>query len=583
MDASRWQWSSAILRMLDGEWDADAEQRLADFFAPEVRELLPPAELSCNPILSINAQKAVLYDDAPDVSLAVEGGADLDLSPVLVEELWPLMQDRLLKQLAMQEAAVRLDWDRDTGTASYRVVPASLVTCIADPKRPSVPLAVSEYRIRRTVGGDIEEWTVETWDVRDPKNPVFRIEAIDQRGKRVDVTATYYVDDDGVPATDYPYRDTACAPVLPYELYHARVGTSLWAPKRGREVVSGTLTSAALWTMWIGGVRDGAHPQRLLIDGTVATVATPKPSGGSQVRVVRMNPMAILEVKSDGAGRASHGQWQPAMDPKTAGEAIEAFIAGLAVYADLSPSDISIGSQGKSGYAIVVSRDGLRRAQKRLVPPCLMGDRRLLAKAAKLANAYGGHALPEDPKAWRIKYADIGRTPDEVKAEREELVARRDQKLAHPVEVFMALNGLDDREEAERQMCEIALWERVHAGKVAEMATEKGVHMGATVEAEETEEVEPTPATPEPPAPAAAPTAPAPDVPAANTALNGAQVQAAQGIVAAVAAGQLPRETGVAMLQEFFNIDPARAERIMGAVGKSFRPAPPPEAAPAAK
>ncbi len=76
-------------------------------------------------------------------------------------------------------------------------------------------------------------------------------------------------------------------------------------------------------------------------------------------------------------------------------------------------------------------------------------------------------------------------------------------------------------------------------------------------------------------APAAAPVVDpsAEPVPAAETALNGAQVTSAVEIVGEVAAGRLPRSTGVAMLQEFFNLDPARAERIMGEVGRGFVPA----------
>lgn len=64
-------------------------------------------------------------------------------------------------------------------------------------------------------------------------------------------------------------------------------------------------------------------------------------------------------------------------------------------------------------------------------------------------------------------------------------------------------------------------------------------------------------------------------MPAAETALNGAQVTSAVEIVGEVAAGRLPRGTGVAMLQEFFSLDPARADRIMGEVGRGFVPAEP--------
>jgi len=52
-------------------------------------------------------------------------------------------------------------------------------------------------------------------------------------------------------------------------------------------------------------------------------------------------------------------------------------------------------------------------------------------------------------------------------------------------------------------------------------------------------------------------------------------VDAAKGIVNDVAAGLIPRGSGVQMLIEFFQMDPARAERIMGDVGRSFKPAEP--------
>ena len=54
------------------------------------------------------------------------------------------------------------------------------------------------------------------------------------------------------------------------------------------------------------------------------------------------------------------------------------------------------------------------------------------------------------------------------------------------------------------------------------------------------------------------------------TALNGAQVQAAQGIVQAVADNMLPRQSGVEMLHSFFNMPIDTAEDIMGDVGRSF-------------
>lgn len=59
---------------------------------------------------------------------------------------------------------------------------------------------------------------------------------------------------------------------------------------------------------------------------------------------------------------------------------------------------------------------------------------------------------------------------------------------------------------------------------------------------------------------------------AQDTALNGAQVTSAIEIVKSVHRGELPRESGLAMLAEFFNLTPEAAARIMGP--ENFKPEP---------
>jgi hypothetical protein len=83
---------------------------------------------------------------------------------------------------------------------------------------------------------------------------------------------------------------------------------------------------------------------------------------------------------------------------------------------------------------------------------------------------------------------------------------------------------------------------------------------------------EPTEGTPQAAAPeeSVAAAATSAGVPASAVAMNGAQVQAAQGIVQAVAEGKLPRATGVAMLVQFFNMPEEAADAMMGEVGRSF-------------
>lgn len=68
----------------------------------------------------------------------------------------------------------------------------------------------------------------------------------------------------------------------------------------------------------------------------------------------------------------------------------------------------------------------------------------------------------------------------------------------------------------------------------------------------------------------------------ADTAFTGIQVKEAREIVAAVSRREFPREVGIGMLMEFFSLEEAQAERIMGPVGRSFFAETPPPPAPAA-
>ena len=65
-----------------------------------------------------------------------------------------------------------------------------------------------------------------------------------------------------------------------------------------------------------------------------------------------------------------------------------------------------------------------------------------------------------------------------------------------------------------------------------------------------------------------------PATPAAETALNGAQVTAMQGIIESAAAGKIPRETAIALLTTAFPIDEAKANAILSNIQQGFVPTP---------
>lgn len=437
-------------RLLSGVWQQDALDRMCDFFAPEVRDMLPPTELSHNPFASTHQQLANLYDEDPELE---EGHTAGDTTPLITVDLWALCQDRLLYQSAVNECGMRVDIHVSKGVPkiSYRVVyPDMILKAVADPSglSPQTPVYVEELRVRILDGSTV--WTRETWDVTDPEAPTFRIEALSDNGKVwVDATTQF------AGTTDWPdqYRDRTGVPVLPYVLYHRNFGSHMWNTHQGYELVLGTLTVAAIWTMWLAGLRDGSHPQRVLLDGEVPVNAVNSTTGA---QVVRMNPQTILQVRAiqrpdKSFSSPSVTQWQPAMDPKTFGESVTEFEASLAVHAGLSPADVQKGHDAMSGYAIVVSRQGQRKAAKKMLKPSMLGDQLLLAKAAAIYNrAIGSEIASENPEDYCLEYPALDSMDltheEEERMEREEDKAKA-ENLKAKVEIVekMLTIGLIDK------------------------------------------------------------------------------------------------------------------------------------------
>jgi HK97 family phage portal protein len=66
----------------------------------------------------------------------------------------------------------------------------------------------------------------------------------------------------------------------------------------------------------------------------------------------------------------------------------------------------------------------------------------------------------------------------------------------------------------------------------------------------------------------------------ADTAMNGAQIASLVAIVASVANGEIPRETGIQIIMSAFVFDREKAERILDKAGIDFEPTAPPEKPP---
>jgi hypothetical protein len=398
-DQARWKEQSLRHRLLTGAHADDVRKEIEAMFSKEVAaDLEINPDLSRNPFLMIWQQLNVAYLEPPEVRTEEE----VDLAPIVTPKLWAQQQQTSLFTLAMNECLVRLDYRHWLGDkeVSYRVVTPDHVVVESLTGQPDMPGRVEELRYRDG------QPTWEIWDVRDKANPVFKIEVID-KGDRVDKTSHYAPELAG----DYPYRDTEGSPILPYIMYHSKVSSRLWHWTSGSEISAGALRLAALFTHWGDGYTNAAYPQRYVVDletqaGHTRTIA------GSAVDVVPVDRKSILKFQSKGPGGGTLGQFASAMDPLAGIEALKVYEQGLAVYAGLNPSDLQV-TGAQSGYSIVVSRAGQRRAQRLIAPSLRISDQLLLATAAKLANFYGQAGLPEDPRAYSINYRSMKPTPEE--------------------------------------------------------------------------------------------------------------------------------------------------------------------------
>ena len=447
-DVARWDVQSLRYRMLTGQQRDDVIEEIRGMFAAEIS-----MELEVNPDLSRNTFRMVwqqlcnAYLDAPMVTL--KDGQSPDMSSIITHRLWPQRQTADFWTQAIRESLFRLDWVPGGTTVRYRPVSPDLVVCRALPDQPDVPGYVSEVRLRHTAAGE-EVWTKEVWDIMSP-TPIFKILTMVGDVWK-DVTAQFAPDLAG----EYPYMDREGNPILPYELIHAEIAPQLWSYHTGAELVAGSLRLAALWTHWGDGFTSASHPQRYAVDVSTQAGIT-RHYSGHNVEVIPTDHKSILRFKSDGPSGAVLGQYSAAMDPRTAAESLRMYEKGLAVYAGLNPSDLQL-TQGQSGYAIVVSNQGNRAQQKRTEPARRMADQRILAKAAKMANAYSAVSpnLPEEPGDYRIEYSNVGTSAEERKTHTEVIKAELEMGLISRVEAYRRLNpGVDTDEEAVRRLIDI--------------------------------------------------------------------------------------------------------------------------------
>lgn len=457
-EQDRWNHTALRKRMIIGAWEQDLEDELSRHLPADRREAWGPADLSSNPFEQITRQLSVLYHEVPSVT-----NLNGDISALVSREglvtkagFWQLMQRAQQMVIGLRESAIRIDVNPTIkGMPSiapgiqYRIVTPDMLYCEAHPDNPDIPVYYQEARLREMEGKPV--WVADVIDIRDPLNPVFGMFIIEKDGSLGDDVSEIFMGSPTYRGADYPYRDSEGNPFLPVVLYHAEKTGSLWDSYNASQMVYGSLTSAVLYSMWVHLVRDACWSQKYVAGLSVAGLSQIDQNEIARRSSIATDPSSILVFTQDpdAQGQPLVGSFSIPTDPHALLESISKYEMRVGLAAGLSPSELSrTNGDPRSGYALAVSKSGQREAQKKFAPVFRMGDEELLAKTAILANRFLGTNLPED--GYRVSYHSMPLTPDEMRAQREDIVQKMQAGLISPVQaVMMMYDDMDDREARE--------------------------------------------------------------------------------------------------------------------------------------
>lgn len=443
-DRERIEHSRLRHRLLTGAWGPDLEEYITREIGPIRLRSWGTYDTSKNVFRNVVSQLSVLFDAAPVISHEQPGAAE-ELTRIVNEGgLWQFAPHLQQITVGLREGLYRLGMTRNEDGSprlSVRVVSPDMILAEPDIEEPDRPVKITEFRMRLI--DDEYEWTRDVCSIEG--EPYFRI--LNKDGTE-DLSGRFLGVDGGLVGENYPYYCDGI-PCLPYTLYHAQRTGHLFSPYFGFEIIGGTLSVATLWTFWKHCVRDSSWPQRYAVGvrpaGGLSTTDTAR-----NMAYIPTDPSSLLNFEPSSDTNPIIGQFQAGSDPVALGEAIRAYAADLSMDFGISETDLArLGGSPRSGYAISLSKEGVRNAQRRAEPQFRRGDLETLSKIAAFWNRATGGNLPES--GWEINYPGAPLSSEEKKQAVEEWKSLSEMGVASPVDLYMMIYGTN------RETAQIAL------------------------------------------------------------------------------------------------------------------------------
>lgn len=459
-DEARWEHTALRRRMLQGTWEQDLEDELYRHLPTDRREAWGPSDLSSNVFEQVNRQLSVLYTERPQVH-NIEGDIE-PLQKMLNDAgLFPLMQRMQQYTLGMRECIMRIDVNPHTKNMpvdypgiQYRIVTPDYVICDASPDLPDHPNYYQELRLRTTKEGKTN-WVWDILDIRDLNNPVFGMYKAGADGSiGIDVSEEYMGHPAHVGLDSYPYIDSQGKPFLPITMYHAEKTGMLWNTYDQSQLVYGSLQSAVFFSFFSHALRDASWPQRYAIGVTLSGLTALDQDSTARRTGIATDPSSILMFQPTEDTQPQIGQFQPGADVHSLLESIAKYEYRVATTSGISPSELQRTSgDPRSGYALAVSRQGQREAQRKYAPVFRMADEELLSKTAILSNRFLNTSLPET--GYRIAYKSLPLSPEETRAAREDIIQKLSAGLISPIQAMQIMYPDLSEEQARQELIKI--------------------------------------------------------------------------------------------------------------------------------
>ncbi len=519
------QQAEAIL-ILTGDWRVlQFNWQLARVGKERTRALGMP-NTSVNTLSNMSRQFSTpgLYGVRPTFRHADSDAANALIEPngMLDDAGWPTkMQVVQYLTLGAGDMLARFDVSRRTNKMTCRLVMPFNVYIRADPTDPTRTLELWELHLLWFPLEEMWRFVWEVFDIRDPENPSHRFHkaegrtASDGTGKKVgflgdDVTGRFTEPD----ADPYPWKLIDGSPIIPYPHWQEVDSGQTWNHMWRFGAFIGTLEVALLWTyansaalnasdkyvitanLEPSGVQTTAAGRTRIHGGGTLDESFGSAGDGMKFKVITPGAVDNYKVPS---GTLPY-LWQieeGAILGELRNHAREAEMAEFIRWGG-NPSDVTRQAANPTSAAALMVQDDKKEQFSRQVEPVFRrNDLEAVVVAAVVARAGGLGTFPED--GYSVQYPAVRPTATQMKAERDDRDAKRKNKTMSRVDLYQAENPGTSEEDALEALAKIARQDSEIARRTAEL---EAAALGPGAEK------------------------------AQDTALNGAQVQAAGDIIA---------------------------------------------------